>query len=391
MKLKSSFILVIAFSFLGCAKKSADTVYTNCKIPKSEGQAISISGFPRYASRTPSTGTVNATVLFVDFPNKPATRTVAQANSLISGATAIFSEQSYGRMNFVMSTPVSSWIRMSKASTDSSYASSRYNLITEAISLADSAVSFASTDVIVVITDPDLTTFGNGPAYTATRGVNGLVLDGKEITNFVTSGYDLNSFGSMWLVHEVTHTLGLVDLYKYGGTWSGAAKDHILYDIGEFSYMGFNSSEANSPGLLAWERWVMSWLDDSQISCLTPQTSGPVTAQLTALHSVGGLKALAIPVNDTQVVVVETRRASGIDINIQKTGTLVYLVNSSVGSGNGAVEVYPNTGITDPMLAQATRSVGESVSVAGIKVEVLASTATEDTVRVSRDGIWIQY
>lgn len=389
-KLNSFLITVSALMVLGCAKKSEDTVYTNCKIPKAEGQAISISGFPRYASRIPSTGTVNATVLFIDFPDKPATKTVAQAFSMISGATATFSQQSYGRMNFVMSTPVMSWLRMSKSSTDSGYSSNRFSVIEEALNLANPTVNFSTTDLVVVITDPDVTSFTQGPAFTGTIG-SGTVLDGKEITNFVTSGYDLNTWGSIWLNHEATHTLGLVDLYKYGATGAAGTADFLLYDVGGFSYMGYNSFNSNSPGLTSWERWVMGWLDDNQMTCVTPRASGPITAQLTALHSTGGVKALVIPVNDTQVVVVETRRANGIDAQIQKPGALVYLVNSQVGSGNRAIKVFPKTGITDPYLTQATRSVGESVTVAGIKVEVLASTTTDDTVRVSADGIWIDY
>lgn len=388
---KPLLILLSIFVFLGCAKKKSDSVYTNCKIPKSEGQAISISGFPRYESRLPSTGNVNATVLFIDFPDKPATKSVAQAYSLVSDAAAVFTEQSYGRMNFVMSTPALSWLRMSKPSTDASYSSDRYSVVNEAISLANPTVNFASTDLVVVITDPDVTAFSIGPAFTATQGINGITVDGKEITNFVNSGYDLSSWGSIWLNHEVTHTLGLVDLYRYGAAGAPGAKDFILYDVGNFSYMGNNSFESNSPGLTAWERWVLGWLDDSQMTCVNPYTSGPITSQITALHSSGGQKALVIPVNDTQVVVVETRRANGIDANIIKTGTLVYLVNSKAGSGNGAIKVYPKTGITDPYLTLAPRSVGESVTVAGIKVEVVSSSSTEDTVTVSANGIWIDY
>jgi len=396
MKIKMMFQLKLilattaVFGLLACAKKSTDTTYTNCKIPKSEGQSISISGFPRYDGRLPSTGTVNATVLFVDYPDKPATKTVAQANALISGATSVFTQQSYSRMNFVMTTPISSWIRMSKASTDSGYQSNRFSVIQEAIALADSTVNFSTTDAVVVINDPDLTTFSIGPAFPASRG-GGITVDGKEITNFTNSGYDLNTWGAIWLNHELTHTLGLVDLYKYGATGAAGTTDFNLYDVGGFSYMGFNSFTANSPGLTAWERWVLGWLDDSQMTCITPRTSGPVTAQITALHSTGGVKALVVPVSETQVVVVETRRANGIDANIRKTGALVYLVNSKVGSGNGSIKVFPKTGSSDPYLTLAPRAAGESVTVAGIKVEVLSSTSTDDTVRVSTDGIWIDY
>ncbi len=380
------FYLSLFISVTACAKKKSDQIYTNCKLPIADGRGgVAIGGFPRYPDRLASTGTVNATVIFVDFSDAPATKTPAQAFAMVSGATATFTEQSYGRMTYTM-TPTLQWFRMSKPSTSYSYSGSGHlTFIQEAVSVADSTVNFSTTDSLVIITNPDSTQFSQGPAMATTAG-NGVTADGHEMVNVVTSGNDLNSWGSIWLNHEVTHTLGLVDLYSYTNT----TFPDILYDVGKFSYMGFNSFTSNSPGLTAWERWVLGWLDDSQVTCATPRTSGEINTLITPIGTSGGQKAVIIPVGDTKVVVVESRRASGIDANIVKTGALVYTVDSSVPSGYGAVQVFPKGGSSDPYLTLSPRATGESVTVAGIKVEVVASDATGDTVKISANKLWVE-
>ncbi|MBX9769345.1 MAG: hypothetical protein K2X47_18865, partial [Bdellovibrionales bacterium] len=109
----------------------------------------------------------------------------------------------------------------------------------------------------------------------------------------------------------------------------------------------------------------------------------------TPINDTGGMKAVIVPVGDTKVVVVESRRSQGVDTNISKAGALVYTVDSSIQSGQGPIKVFPAGGAADPWFAQSPRAAGESVSIAGVKVEVISSTAAGDTVRVSADKIQI--
>lgn len=382
-----TFVILSSIIFLvSCSSKKDDQNYTNCKLPIADGRGgVAIGGFPRYSARLASTGTVNATVIFVDFSDAPATRTPSQAFALISGATDTFTEQSYGRLNYNM-TPTLQWFRMSQPSTSYSYSGSGHlTFIKEAVSVADSTVDFSDTDSLVIITNPDMTRFSQGPAMATSAGY-GVTADGNEMLNVVTSGADLSSFGSMWLNHEVTHTLGLVDLYSY----TNSSYPGILYDVGKFSYMGFNSFESNSPGLTAWERWVLGWLDDSQVLCANPRIDGEINTLITPIGSSGGQKAVVIPVGDTKVVVVESRRATGIDANLAKTGALVYSVDSSISSGYGPIKIFPKGSSDDPYMTQSTRNTGESVTVSGIKVEVINSDTSGDTVKITADKLWIE-
>lgn len=383
-------IRVILVSLLGaCAKGNSDQLYSNCKltIPAGAG-GVSIGGFPRNSNRIPSTGTVRVGVILVDFPDAVATKTPAEAYAMISGATATFSEMSYARMQYTMA-PTLQWFRMSKNSTQYSFKTyqTHRDYIQEAAGLADATVDFSNTDLLVVLANPDSTGIGDsGPTWTSSTGY-GITVDGHEILNAITSAHDLNNWGSIWLNHESTHALGLVDLYAYQPSANTMAG--LLPYSGGFSYMGYNSFSSNAPGLTAWERWILGWLDDSQMLCSNPRIGGEINTLVTPIGTTGGQKAVVIPVSATKVVVVESRRAQGIDANISKTGALVYTVDASIGSGYGPIQVYPKGSTDDPLFTQSTRAAGESVTASGIKVEVLSSTAEGDTVRITSDALWI--
>ena len=106
-----------------------------------------------------------------------------------------------------------------------------------------------------------------------------------------------------------------------------------------------------------------------QIVCLPK--SGQVA--LTPLELPGGLKAAMVPLSAHRAVVVESRRALGWDKQLLKTGAVVYTVDTSVKSGSGPIRVRNG---------QQALAAGESVTVDGVVVKVLASGAAGDTVSV---------
>ena len=362
----------------------SNTPTAACKLPVADGRGdVSIGGWPRITERSKTTGTVNATVIMVDFSDAPATMTPQAAFAKISGATATFSEVSYGQLNYAFN-PQYKWYRMSKPSTQ--YAPLTQSFVThrayiaEAAALADSEVDFSSTDSIVILSNPDARGLGMaGPAFSAIRG-NGITLDGKYISNGTTSAYDLNYWKSIWLNHEITHTMGLVDVYAATRENSANSYDGHRY-VGEFSYMGFSSFEGNAPGLFAFERWNLGWIDDAQIVC---SSAKEISQLITPVQSAGGIKAVIVPLSRTKALVVESRRAIGLDSKIAKTGALIYIVDSSVQSGYGPVKIYPSSVLTDPRYLQAPRAVGESVTVEGITVSVTSASSAGDTVSIKR-------
>ena len=70
---------------------------------------------------------------------------------------------------------------------------------------------------------------------------------------------------------------------------------------------------------------------------------------------------------------------------LKKSGALVYLVDSTKQSGMGPVQIYPSDTKSDPLYVQAPRAVGESVTVEGFTIRVMASDSSGDTVFVKRN------
>jgi M6 family metalloprotease-like protein len=325
---------------------------------------------------------VTAQVIMVDFPDAPARLTPAAAFRKVSSASKLFSEMSFGKFNYRM-IPTKKWYRMSKISSeymgsDGFSFEEHRNYISEALTLADKDINFSSTDSFIVLANPEAEGMGfQGPAFAPLAG-DGLVFDGRYLGNGATSAFDLNNWGAIWVNHEISHTLGLIDLYAYESQKHGG---NAFPFTGEFSYMGLSSLESNAPSLLAFERWNLGWISDSQVSCMTGKS---MTKLVTPVQRKLGLKAVVIPISDTKAVVVESRRRIGIDKRLAKSGALVYLVDSSVESGMGAVQVFPRNLKNDPRFLRSPRAVGESVTIEGVTVKVLKSSASGDTVQITK-------
>ena len=355
-----------------------------CKLPVADGRGdVSIGGWPRINERSKVLGDVTATVIMVDFPDAPATMTPSEALARISPAQDVFKEMSYGKLSYNLK-PQLKWYRMSKISSEYVTGGWSFNshkaYITEAAKLADADVDFSTTDSLIILANPDAKGMGySGPAFSAIQG-NGITLDGKYISNGATSAYDLNNWKSIWLNHEISHTMGLVDLYASTPSNSANRYDGLRY-TGEFSYMGLSSYQSNSPSLFAFERWNLGWIEDSQVECVK---SSQFTKLITPVQVSGGTKAVIVPISSTKAVVIESRRATGIDSALSKSGALVYLVDSSIQSGLGPVKVFPSDLVNDPRYLKAPRALGESVTVEGVTIKVIQSDASGDTVEINR-------
>lgn len=335
-------------------------------------------GFPNPSHKLPSIGNVKTIVLFADFDDVPASQTPEEVFALISpNGEKFFNDISYGKMNYVLE-PHFVWLRLSQPSAHYGGGIRTYEghleFIQEAVTLADSNVDFSTADSVLVLVPTDAYAIPYGPAFGANAGF-GYSADGKTFSNGVTSGADLPGWGFSWLNHEVGHNLGLPDVYAYQFDTANYDDQHRF--VGDFGLMGF--IDGNAPEFFAYERWQMGWLDDEQIFC---HISGEQTVTLTAIETIGGVKAVMIPVSETKVVVVESRRRLGYDANLIKEGALVYTVDTSIYSGEGALVVYPILE-NDPYRDQSPLAVGESITVEGITITVIETTSETDTVQVT--------
>jgi M6 family metalloprotease-like protein len=347
-----------------------------CKLPAYAFTNVGF-GLPNPPYKLPSIGTVRTEILFADFSDVPAPQTPEQLFAKISpDAEKFFNDISYGKMQWEL-VPHFVWLRLSQPSAHYAEAIRSYEghleFIQEAVTLADAEVDFSNVDSVVVMVPPSATAIGYGPAFGANQG-EGYGADGKTFSNGVTSGADLTAWGYLWLNHESGHTLGLPDLYAY--QYDTSNYDDLHRFVGGFSLMGFISG--NAPEYFAFERWQLGWLDDTQIVC---QVNGEQTTTLSAIETEGGVKAVMIPISNSKVVVIESRRALGYDSNLPKAGALVYTVDTSVYSGEGTLVIYPVVD-NDPYRYQSPLAAGESVTVEGVTITVLEATAQGDTVQV---------
>jgi M6 family metalloprotease-like protein len=348
-----------------------------CKLPKATNRGDIGLGFPRYSKRLPTSGIVRAKVLFVDFSDAPASLSPQQVFEMIyPDAPNFYRAVSYSRLDYQLD-PYLTWIRMSKPSRDYRWsnltAALHHAYIQEAVTLADPNVDFSNSDMVVVMANPSATALPNGATLTGPS----YAADGKSFDNAVTSGPGAMAWGFKWLNHEVGHSMGLVDLYAYSGDVPASSAFSLTAQhrfVGGFSVMGLPSGLA--PEYLAYERWLLGWPDDAQISC---QKNGDSIVTLTAIELEGGIKAVMVPAGPTSLVAVESRRALGFDRRLTETGALVYAVDTSILSGNGPVQVLPN--ISDKY--QSLLGPGSQVTVGKVTISVVQATDTRDTVRVT--------
>jgi len=372
--------LLLALCFTGCkTTKKPDLINdqnqvakTVCKLPRVVEGSIAL-GFPKVEGLAPSIGKVNITVLFVDFDDVPATMSTDSVFSIISPiAPNFFEEVSYGRMELNLN-PHHKWLRLSKSSAH--YGKGIYeflphrDFIQEAVNLADSNVDFKKTDVVLVMSNPDAEAIALGPVFKSLDPEYNIKTAEKNIPVGITSGYDLNHWGGLWLAHETGHTFGLPDLYLF-------VNENQLRYVGTFGIMG--TSAGNAPGHFAFERWVLGWIDDDQIYC---HKAGNVVVEIDALEKPGGTKALIVPIDSTSALVVESRRKIGFDKKTRE-GALVYLVNTSLPGGSGPIQVKPGVKSEYEFLQDAPMTKGDTYTYKNISVEVIDANKESDQVKV---------
>jgi M6 family metalloprotease-like protein len=152
-------------------------------------------------------------------------------------------------------------------------------------------------------------------------------------------------------VHEIGHSLRLPDQY------TPASDDPYARFVGRVGIMGRGDQPG---GFLGWERYIQRWLDDSRVTCITPQmltelarNNRSMTVQLAPIQQFPFFdtknRLAVIKINDNRAFVVESWRPRGTDraLHIESqaalgsegrvaNGTLVYFVDAVPAGSNSA-------------------------------------------------------
>ena len=210
---------------------------------------------------------------------------------------------------------------------------------------------------------------------------------------------------SLWtyLIHEILHETNL-NLHAPGNGWAtGVGQNHYPTQGG-----------GQSVALTAWEQFLLGWMNDDQVHCVAPEDlADEQTVILTPLEIFGGeRRALVVPISNSDVLVVESRRPIGYSSswNSENEGLLAYVVDPQEPDqrdhidddcGNDpthtkwAYYLFPDQEVEDPStwcgargggFAPAVINEGESLTHNGVHIELVHSAAEQDYVRVTAVG-----
>ena len=381
-----------------------------CRPPNTSPGYLS-AGFPR-PLMAPSVGKLRIAVLFVDFPDGVAdysTHMEAEQDEYAFDRTNLvvieeyLETASYGKLD-VEFVPLHGWLRarhsLAAFFTEAGWVSE--DISVEAVELALTEMDFSEIDVVVTVL----------PSAYFYRGLaGGAVQISDKLIPTLHIGLLLNPVindtAGPWGftgTRELAHVLGLTDLFPMNSFYTPSPPADMNWAWVEAGLMGLQGrylapkSATRGFGygqtlyaMLAWSRWQLGWLEPSQIRCIVEPSA---TVTLTAIDQPGdGVAMIAVPVGETEVIVIESRSGRGFDGGYLRgydrdvennDGVLVYTVDSSLSELPIRFATDGGEGFLDqsPIL-----QVGTSITVKGYEITVIEDSGDTHTVRVSKlDG-----
>ena len=395
-----------------------------------QGVSDVTAGFPLPRWAAPSTETLRVAVLFMDFPDAEATHTTEdEAEQGLPYVEDYLESVSYGHLDVEM-VPHDAWLR-SEQEFGSFVSTNALNnqavntaAISHAINLAEPDFEFSEIHTVMVVL-PSSHFGGGGFAYPSISAagsawratlINSVYLGGER---------EPYTWGSV-ATHELGHNLGLADLYPYNDAHSRpeapSGQKWVASEWGRMNMWAYFLADEDDPRLahdweypdgfvstasrlhlrteemLAWSRWQLGWLSDSQVSCVN---EADATVTLSPVAEPGDNTAMAaVPLSPHEMIVIESRRKLGYDAGrffqasdtgasttfprLITEGVLVYTVDSLLrtgrlplrvpgDSGNGEVDDFP------------VLTLGESVTVSGYTITVTADDGDTHTVSITRN------
>ena len=355
------------------------------------------AGFPLPSVAPTAKGQIRVAVLFVDFHDAPATSsTQTEALRGLPYAERYLESASYGKLDLRFS-PVHRWLR-----AELGYAS--YGRSTDRADhsihghIDDTAARLAGPDYNS--SDYDLRLIVMPGAYFGGANAGGPGLSDIERTSRINTDY-WGSRSGPWgptAAHEMAHNLGLADLYPrvanlhFLPTVPPAGKAWLRADLGLMGFGGWFAASPregltpiDAPEMLAWSRWQLGWLDDDQIRCISEPDA---TVMLSPVADPGdGIAMAAVPLSEDDLIVIESRRRIGYDKRaaLGEGRVIVYTVDAGIDSGRLPIKLAGDAGrghtLVNPILSE-----GDSITVRGYTITVIADDGDTHTVTITRVG-----
>jgi hypothetical protein len=246
----------------------------------------------------------------------------------------------------------------------------------DGLRFSDPVINFAPYEFVVFIPPSGISKIVYGPSFPLPpNDPHGFTAE-KYILNGAVGGSDWRNHPILkwvWLAHEIGHDLGME--HQYSDTNNG------IWDL-------MHNMWSASPALFGWHRFLQGWFSDSQILCseLSLFSENKVLVDISTLGVIDdNVKTLMIKINESEIIVIETRRKAPfdlIDLGSIYEGILVYKVNVNKKSNEGAITL-----ITTPIPSRinavivGTLTKNEFVETDGLRITNLGS---------SKDGFYVE-
>ncbi len=354
----------------------------NCQLNPTVSMTPPFSlGFNRDPRFAPTHGTLNVAVVYLSYldgtinPNAMKEMTSIQEPR----TSAFYAASSFGKfqVQFLDAHKVYTIQKNLLGYNLKDNAPDMSTIFSDAMTAAQSDYDFTKVDALAIVLPDNLPVVDIGPNYGMQVTVGGAT---------ITRGFDMTYINPVnhrviddgWLIHELGHTLGLTHPYLTSMPGPVYAWDVMQYD---------NSA---APDLFAWEKYILGWIDDSQVDCLAAPLNQKVQVYLSSSGlSDSSTKLLIYRLSDSQAIVVESRRKSSINpLTSTQEGVLVYKLDVNKGFGQGAITLnYLNAQIAhtkygDEMYGSLQQ--GDSVMSDGVTITVLKHANGGDYVSISK-------
>ena len=340
-------------------------------------------GFPRSEVRLKNKGEIRGIVLYVEFFDVKGTDDpVTDAATYLPKFESYYESNSYGNLDVKMDV-YPQYLKINRNSDyykmDTWGGGDAYSYWRDALVAADPYVDFSPYELVVVMPPSGISKIIYGPSFPMPPSSQVGKTAEKTIYNGAVGGADQRNRSTrwIWLAHEVGHDFGMEHQFTYDS--------EAVWDLMNNVYF------ATAPELFGWHRFLQGWMSDTNVKCLDASdlSMESKTVLLEPLVTTSnGSKISIVRLDDQRALVIEVRRILGADTldgNTQYEGTIVYVIDVSKKSNEGAITmVVPMSGRTSNNRIVGNMRQGEYVVFEGIRVTVVKSTSQGDYIQISR-------
>ena len=346
-----------------------------------------VMGFPRPDGRLPNDRNIKAIVIFVEFPDYPASRSIDQLNSFfedryVAMTNKYIGAMSYGRVQheffyhdqIIMTEPPRS---SGPLPLGEDYTS---EFVRNTLPIADEQIDFSLYDYVIFHVDPTLPLSVASFAWAnMARPNRGYVTEEKTFYNMnAWSGETVRPNHEWVAIHEIMHLYGLVDYYsRPENVWRGDEW------VGTFDMMSRAMGRNNE--LLLWSRWFIGWVTPDDIHCFDGRKPlDESSVELNGTMSLEGTNGVLVRVSEFELILIERKERNSYCASC-RGGLMVTRYDSSIPAMYGPLRIMRPEGSTNPDYEDALLYEGDYIEIDGLRIEVLEQLSDSTVISLTNN------